>query len=206
MKTKASVSLADKGVYYALVRATNGNGITSIGASLPLVVDLQPPVVTLTAPKESPGTDRIVVDVSAKDAVSGVARYRAKVWEVKGSTSELDMGEVRAVPVMGWASSGTFKSTSQSSAQYLALPPPEGNAWLTTQWQKIGAGAPPAQADIQVVITGFPGSGIQVGKSYRVAIEVESGAGVAAQSSEYAVKVVAAAPSYKFAPRYQLKK
>jgi translation initiation factor 2B subunit (eIF-2B alpha/beta/delta family) len=39
-----------------------------------------------------------------------------------------------------------------------------------------------------------------------VAIEVESGAGVAAQSSEYGVKVVAAAPTYKFAPRYQLKK
>jgi hypothetical protein len=203
MKAKAAVSLADKGTYYALVRATNGNGLTSVGASLPVVVDLQPPAVALIVPSESPGSDSIVVDVSAKDAISGLARYRAKVWEAKSSSSERVDAQPLAVLVMGWASQGTFTSTAQSRAQMFALPQEEGSPWMTTQWQKIGAGAPPAQADIQIVITGFPGKGLVIGKSYRVAVEVENGAGVSAQSKQFAVTVVAAKPSYKFVPKYK---
>jgi hypothetical protein len=201
MKVKAAATLTDKGTYYALVRATNGNGLMSVGASLPVVVDLSPPTVTLTGSAQSPGTDRLVVDVKAGDPVSGVARYRAKVWEVKGLTSMTNDRDVPFILVMGWSSQGTFQGTMQSKAAILA-PPALGSPWLTTDWQPIGAGAPPSQADIQVVITGFPAKGLQVGKSYQVAVEVENGAGVVAQSDVFTVTVVGAAPTYKFAPRF----
>jgi hypothetical protein len=205
MKATASVSLKDKGTYYALVRATNGAGVTSVGASAGIVVDLSTPEVTLSANTESPGTDRLAVNVSAKDPVSGVAKYRAKVWQVKGPVSQADEREAIVIPVMGWTSQGTFQGTVQSRGMQLAVPQ-LGQAWYTTEWQAITNAAPPASADIQVVITGFPAPGLQVGSFYRVTVEVQSGAGVGAESSAVVLKVVAAQPNYRFAPRFNFKK
>jgi hypothetical protein len=205
MKASASVSLKDKGTYYALVRATNGAGITSIGASAPIVVDLSTPQVALTAGTENSGTDRIAVDVAAKDPISGIARYRAKVWQMKGPVSEGDSVPLLVVPVMGWASQGTFRATVQSSGIQLANPP-LGQAWYTTNWQSVTNAAPPTSTDIQVVITGFPSPGLEVGKYYRVTVEVQSGSGVSAESNAAVIHVVAAAPNYRFAPRFNFRK
>jgi hypothetical protein len=205
LKASATVSLKDKGTYYALVRVTNGAGITSVGASGAIVVDLSTPAITLTAKAQGPGTDRLAVDVNAKDPVSGVARYRAKVWQVKGPVSEADDQPVLVVPVAGWVSQGTFGATVQSRGIQLAVPP-LGQAWYTTDWQPITNAAPPASADIQVVITGFPKPGLAVGSYYRVTVEVQSGSGVSAESDAVVIQVVAAAPNYRFAPRFNFKK
>ena len=86
------------------------------------------------------------------------------------------------VPVMGWASQGTFQGTMQSRGIQLAVPP-LGQAWYTTDWQPITNAAPPTSVDIQVVITGFPAPGLEVGKYYRVTVEVQSGSGVSAESN-----------------------
>jgi hypothetical protein len=204
MKASASATLNDKGTYYALVRATNGAGITSIGASAPLVVDLSAPAVTLSAGSESPGTDRIAVNVTATDPISGVARYRAKVWQMKGPLSQVDDQLPLVVPVKGWVSQGNFQATVQSQA--LQQAPAVGQAWLTTAWQPVTNAAPPASADLQVVITGFPAPGLEVGKYYRVTVEVQSGSGVSAESNAVVIHVVAAAPNYRFAPRFNFKK
>jgi hypothetical protein len=204
MKVKASVTLKDKTAVYGLVRAINGNGLMSVGVSLPVVVDLAPPSVSIVAPAQSPGTSTIVVDMSASDSVSGVARYRAKVWKLEGPLSENDEGQVRMVPVMGWTSTGTLYGSVLSKSSLFAVPE-EGNAWFTTDWQTIGAGAPPSKAELQVIISGFPGKGLEIGKSYHVAIEVQSGAGVTALSRESRVTVVAAPPNQRFRPRHTLK-
>jgi hypothetical protein len=201
MKASASVNLSDKGQYYALVRATNGAGVQSIGASAPIVVDLSAPQVTVTASAESPGTERIAVNVSAKDPVSGVARYRAKVWQQNGPLSQADDVPLLVVPVRGWVSQGNFQATVQSRALTLA-PQPQGQAWLTTDWQPLTNAAPPASVDLQVVITGFPAPGLQVGKYYRITVEAQSGSGVSAESNPVVVHVVAAGPNYKFIPRF----
>jgi hypothetical protein len=201
MKASASVSLKDKTSYYGLVRATDGIGLTAIGSSSAVVVDLTPPEVTLTAKTEIPGTARIAVDVSAKDPISGVSRYRAKVWQVKGPVSERDNSSAIAVPVMGWASLGTFQGTMQSRGIQLANPP-LGAAWYTTDWLLITNAAPPTSVDIQVVVTGFPAPGLEVGKYYRVTVEVASGSGVTAESNAAVIKVVSASPDYQFAPRF----
>ncbi len=95
------------------------------------------------------------MNVTAKDPISGIARYRAKVWQVKGPVSESDAVPLLVVPVMGWASQGTFQGTMQSKGVPLAVPP-LGQAWYTTDWQPITNAAPPTSTDIQVVITGFP--------------------------------------------------
>ncbi len=205
MKASATVTLQDKGTYYALVRATNGAGITSIGASAPLVVDLSGPTVNLTAGAENPGTDRIAVNATASDPVSGIARYRARVWQMKGPTSEAEKLPVIVVPVMGWASQGTFQGTTSSKGVPLAVPP-LGQAWYTTDWQPITNAAPPTNADLQVVITGFPAPGLQVGTYYRVTVEVQSGSGISAESNAVVIQVVAAAPNYRFVPRFNFKK
>jgi hypothetical protein len=202
MKVDATPSLKDKTAYYALVRATNGIGLTGIGASSAVVVDTTPPDVTLAAGAESPGTERIAVDAKANDPISGVARYRAKVWQVKGSVSEREVPQSIAVPVMGWSSSGTFQGTMPSRGLQLTAPP-AGAPWYTTDWQPVTNAAPPTSADIQVVITGFPGPGLEIGKTYKVTVEVESGSGVRAESNVVILKVVAAPPSYKFAPRFK---
>jgi hypothetical protein len=201
LKASASVSLKDATSYYALVRATNGIGLTSVGASSAVVVDLSPPEVTLTAKTEIPGTARIAVDVTAKDSISGVARYRAKVWQVKGPVSERDDASAIVVPVMGWASQGTFQGTMQSRGIQLANPP-LGAAWYTTDWLPITNAAPPTSVDIQVVVTGFPAPGLEVGKYYRVTVEVASGSGVTAESNAAVIKAVSASPDYQFAPRF----
>ncbi|HVO37768.1 MAG TPA: fibronectin type III domain-containing protein [Spirochaetia bacterium] len=205
MKAAASVSLKDKGTYYALVRATNGAGITSVGASAAIVVDLSTPDVTLSGKTESPGTDRLAVDITAKDPISGVAKYRAKVWQMKGPVSRADEREAIAVPVMGWSSQGTFQGTVQSRGMQVAVPQ-LGQAWYTTDWRPITNAAPPTSTDIQVVITGFPAPGLQIGSYYRVTVEVQSGAGVSAESNAIVIKVVAAQPNYRFAPRFNFKK
>jgi hypothetical protein len=202
LKASVSVSLKDKTTYYALVRATNGNGLTSVGASSGVVVDLAPPVVTVSAKAQSPGTDRLAVDVSAKDPVSGVARYRAKVWQMKGPVSESDGSSAIAVPVMGWASQGTFQGSVQSRGIQLANPP-VGQAWYTTDWQPLTNAAPPTAVDLQVIVSGFPSPGIEVGKYYRVTVEVASGSGVSAESDPVVIQVVAAQPNYRFAPRFK---
>jgi hypothetical protein len=106
---------------------------------------------------------------------------------------------------MGWASSGTLNGSVLNNAAIFAVPE-EGNAWFTTDWQTIGAGAPPSKAELQVIITGFPGKGLEIGKSYHVAIEVQSGAGVTALSAESLVTVVAETSKQRFIPRYKLKK
>jgi hypothetical protein len=201
LKATASVTLQDKGTYYALVRTTNGSGLTSVGASPAVVVDLAPPNAALTAKAESPGTDRIAVDVKATDTISGVARYRAKVWQAKGPLSMGDEASAIVVPVMGWASQGTFHGSMQSRAMQLANPP-VGAAWYTTDWQPVTNAAPPTSVDIQVIITGFPSPGLEIGKYYRVTVEVASGSGVTAESNAAVIKVVAAGPSYRFAPRF----
>ncbi len=202
LKATASVTLKDKAAYYGLVRATNGGGLAAIGASSAVVVDLAPPDVTLTARAENPGTDRIAVDVSAKDPVSGVARYRAKVWQMKGPVSERESESAIAVPVMGWASQGTFQGTLQSSGVLQLAIPPVGQAWYTTAWLPVTNAAPPTSVDIQVVITGFPTPGLEIGKYYRVTVETMSGSGVSGESNAVVIKVVAPAPSYRFAPRF----
>jgi hypothetical protein len=161
-----------------------------------------PPVVTLTAKTESPGTDRLAVDVSAKDPVSGVARYRAKVWQVKGPVSESEESSAIAVPVMGWASQGTFQGSMQSRGIQLANPP-LGQAWCTTDWQPITNAAPPTAVDIQVIVAGFPAPGLEVGKYYRVTVEVASGSGISAESNAAVIQIVAAQPNYRFAPRFK---
>ncbi len=84
--------------------------------------------------------------------------------------------------------------------------PPLGAAWYTTDWLPITNAAPPTSADLQVVITGFPAPGLEVGKYYRVTIEVQSGAGVSAESSPVVIQVVAPSPGYRFVPRFNLKK
>ncbi|MGA2615225.1 MAG: hypothetical protein ABSG38_17455 [Spirochaetia bacterium] len=205
MKASATVNLKDKGTYYALVRATNGAGITSIGASAPLVVDLSTPTVSLTAGAQNPGTDKLAVNATASDPVSGIARYRAKVWQMKGPTSETEKLPVFVVPVMGWSSQGTFQGTTSSKGIQLAVPP-VGQAWYTTDWQPITNAAPPTNIDLQVVITGFPAPGLEVGKYYRVTVEVQSGSGVSAESSAVVIQVVAAGPNYRFVPRFNFKK
>jgi hypothetical protein len=123
---------------------------------------------------------------------------------MKGPVSEAD-GPVYVIPVVGWASSGTFQGTVQSRGLQLANPP-VGQAWYTTAWQPITNAAPPTTADIQVVITGFPAPGLEVGKYYRVTVEVQSGAGVSTESSPVVIQVVAASPDYQFTPRFQFSK
>jgi hypothetical protein len=83
------------------------------------------------------------------------------------------------------------------------MTPPAGAPWYTTSWLPVTNAAPPTAADIQVVITGFPGSGLEVGKSYKVAVEVESGSGVSAESNGVTIKVVAPPSSYRFVPRFK---
>jgi hypothetical protein len=107
--------------------------------------------------------------------------------------------------VAGWVSQGTFGASVQSRGIQLAVPP-LGQAWYTTDWQAITNAAPPTSADIQVIITGFPKPGLAVGSYYRVTVEVQSGSGVSAESDAVVIQVVAAAPNYRFAPRFNFKK
>lgn len=81
-----------------------------------------------------------------------------------------------------------------------------GQAWYTTDWQPITNAAPPTNADLQVVITGFPAPALEVGKYYRVTVEVQSGSGVSAESNAVVIQVVAASPNYRFVPRFNFKK
>ena len=92
-----------------------------------------------------------------------------------------------------------------SRGSVIAAPSP-GQPWYTTDWQPITNAAPPTAADVQVVITGFPAPGLEVGKYYRVTVEVQSGAGVSAESDPVVIKVVTAAPGYKFVPRFNFRK
>ena len=103
---------------------------------------------------------------------------------------------------MGWSSQGTFQGSVQSRGIQLANPP-VGQAWYTTDWQPITNAAPPTSVDLQVIVTGFPSPGLEIGKYYRVTVEVASGSGVSAESGPVVIQVVAAQPNYRFAPRFK---
>ena len=72
--------------YFVLVRATNGAGLSSLGASPPLLIDQTEPEVTLEAQSGQLGMLSLRVRLAAHDPESGLAAWRWDVWLTPQST------------------------------------------------------------------------------------------------------------------------
>ncbi|GEM_PF-6301540 len=103
--------------YYILVKAKNGAGLESTGASTPVVVDTTPPVDTsLTAPEYSTSRDYLEVTIRARDNESGIKAYRFAVWDVEETSYNENTGGDNnfAIPVSGgFTAPGVFGGSQE---------------------------------------------------------------------------------------------
>ena len=83
-----------QGRVYAVVRVTNGAGLSSVSASIPVIFDSSPPdSVRLLANSQQYRTDQLSCRLEASDRQSGIQAYRYSVFRVLGG------------PVQQWVSS-----------------------------------------------------------------------------------------------------
>ncbi len=171
--------------YYLLVKAKNGSGLETIGASDPTMIDTSAPIETeLIAPPYSTSREYIDVRIKAKDPESGIAAYRFAIWTVNESSyepgnSESDIEGI-AIPVAGgFTAPGTFSGTQniqgiqvkpQTGGGGLNIQPgittqvPPwiddiniwGEPWFASQWQRVSSGALPQGINLNVRLSGFP--------------------------------------------------
>ncbi|OHD71569.1 MAG: hypothetical protein A2V99_17745 [Spirochaetes bacterium RBG_16_67_19] len=209
----AAAPLKDKQSYYAQVRSTNGVGLRSLASSLPVLIDLSPPLASLSAPAENKGRITLKLDLQASDAQSGVAEYRVLVWPVESPLSTLPgalPGGAWALPAAGWSMPGTLQGSFQLKGQsgsggpaFKLAPMPQGKPpWFASGWKKLSAGAPPQSLDVELLVSGFPDKGLQYGQSYTVAVEVRNGAGGVGVSNPAVVKVVPPPQGYQMTPKF----
>ncbi len=105
-----SLHLSSGTAYYILVKAKNGSGFESTGASEPVMADTTPPVNTdVTASEYSEDLDHFTVTVKAEDPESGLAAYRFAVWTVQESSFRDDRKANSDTPIAaGFTASGSF--------------------------------------------------------------------------------------------------
>lgn len=119
-------------------------------------------------------------------------------------------GGYYAIPVAGFLAEGAFQGTTQSQGhqfqqyqqsdsgltsegqQYQLSPgltvdiPP----WFESGWEGFSGGANPESIDLEIGITGFPGSGLSFGKRYQVKLWVMNGAGLTRYAGAVIIKTV----------------
>lgn len=78
-----------------------------------------------------------------------------------------------------------------------------GPPWFESEWTQVSSGVPPESINLTTDIEGFPtgikkffnpGHSLQYGKSYRVKIWVQNGAGVEKAAGAVIIKVVSRIP------------
>jgi len=74
--------------YFALVRVTNGAGLTSIGASAAVLVDQTEPQAAIEAVSGEVGMLALKVRLTAQDPESGLAAWRWEVWRTAAPVGE----------------------------------------------------------------------------------------------------------------------
>jgi hypothetical protein len=119
-------------------------------------------------------------------------------------------GGYYAIPVAGFLAEGAFQGTTQSQGhqfqQYQQSDSgltPEGQQyqlspgleldiapWFESDWESFSGGANPESIDLEIGITGFPGSGLSFGKRYQVKLWVMNGAGLTRYTGAVIIKVV----------------
>ncbi len=87
------LGLTQGGRYFALVRATNGAGLTSVGASEPVLVDQTEPQAAIEAVAGQVGMLALKVRLTAQDAESGLAAVRWDVWQTAAAGAPWRAGE-----------------------------------------------------------------------------------------------------------------
>ena len=120
----AAAPLKDKQSYYAQVRSTNGVGLRSLASSLPVLIDLSPPLASLSAPAENKGRITLKLDLQASDAQSGVAEYRVLVWPVESPLSALPTADSRAGPGCSRRPAGACRAPCRAASSSRAQPAP----------------------------------------------------------------------------------
>ncbi len=144
---KENLHLETGKTYYVLIRATNGAGLTSIGASQPIIVDTTPPEnASLEAPEYSTSQESLTVTIKAKDSESGIVAYRFAVWTVKetsmnghgktygmGETygmADSESGGAKMILISGFVATGNMQGNIQTQGnvipQTTQISPPSG--------------------------------------------------------------------------------
>jgi hypothetical protein len=99
-----------QGRVYAVVRVTNGAGLSSVAASVPVVFDASPPeYVRVEAEEQQSRIDQLSCNLEASDPQSGITAYRYTIYRVLGG------------PVQQWVTSGWIELEPQP-AGVLSLP------------------------------------------------------------------------------------
>jgi len=111
--TEYAVSRGDlymQGRVYAVVRVTNGAGLSSVAAAVPVIFDSSPPeIVRVAADAEQYRTDQLSCRLEASDPQSGIQSYRYTVYRVLGG------------PVQQWVASDWIQVESTPD-ELLSLP------------------------------------------------------------------------------------
>jgi len=111
--TEYAVSRSDlnmQGRVYAVVRVTNGAGLSSVAAAVPVIFDSSPPeIVRVAAEAEQYRTDQLSCRLEASDPQSGIQSYRYTVYRVLGG------------PVQQWVASDWIQVESTPD-ELLSLP------------------------------------------------------------------------------------
>jgi hypothetical protein len=99
-----------QGRVYAVVRVTNGAGLSSVAASVPVIFDSSPPeIVRVEADAEQYRSDQLSCRLEASDPQSGIQAYRYTVYRVLGG------------PVQQWVASDWIQVESTPD-ELLSLP------------------------------------------------------------------------------------
>ncbi len=218
-----TLHLSSGKAYYILVKAKNGSGLESTGASEPVVVDTTPPHDTeVQASEESTARDHFDITVKAKDEESGIASYRFAVWDVQESSYDDEIGEPGAFSISGgFTAPGTFsgnpdvqgiipETAAGSTVNMNTEIPPwaqDVDLWgqpkFESDWENISSGALPEEINLAVKISGFStglgalfggGYSLKYGKSYRIKVWVRNGAGLEKAAGAVIIKVVRKLP------------